>query len=441
MSNVADAPKLMSTVRHSFKSTAGMHPALTVSRVGTALVHDSSGMIVQVADNVPRVDYDPTTLQCLGLLVEGPTTNMLTDNCGFDIGWVKDGVTIEATNVDSPMVGMKAVRLRNTATSSMHWIQQNKPHTSGKRYFGSVFVKYEQGGAEWICFDYANYVNISNSGKSYFNAKTGEATGAPMQVIRYPNGWYRLIIQAMISTASNTEVFDPESGETVYIGDNQIRNTAPRIRLLEPGSLETYQGNTSQSMLIWGIQDEQSEAATMPIITGESQVTRGTEIVRLGRAGTSDLSFYLAANFSMLSPDTDSDANRRRNLINFNEPSSWINRVMLFISGKRMFFIGTEDTVHHNHPVKSVIPVDQNHNVKCSLACSYRGSDGDMRMSFNGENVTSINFALDASQLTQVTIGSQAGGIRHLNGHIEEITIIDETLSDIELQTISKMVM
>lgn len=62
-------------------TTALLDPRITFTRSGdTATVTNSSGVIVGVNADLPRFDYDPTTLVCKGLLIEEARTNELLNS-------------------------------------------------------------------------------------------------------------------------------------------------------------------------------------------------------------------------------------------------------------------------------------------------------------------------------------------------------------------------
>lgn len=62
-------------------TTAILDPRVTFTRSGnTATVTNSSGVIVGVNADIPRFDYNPTTLLCNGLLIEESRTNVLLNS-------------------------------------------------------------------------------------------------------------------------------------------------------------------------------------------------------------------------------------------------------------------------------------------------------------------------------------------------------------------------
>lgn len=62
-------------------TTATLDPRVTFTRSGnTATYTNSSGVITAINANLPRFDYNPTTLVCQGLLIEEAKTNLLLNS-------------------------------------------------------------------------------------------------------------------------------------------------------------------------------------------------------------------------------------------------------------------------------------------------------------------------------------------------------------------------
>ena len=62
-------------------TTATLDPRVTFTRTGnTATVTNSSGVIVAINADLPRFDFNPTTLVCNGLLIEETRTNLLLNS-------------------------------------------------------------------------------------------------------------------------------------------------------------------------------------------------------------------------------------------------------------------------------------------------------------------------------------------------------------------------
>jgi len=79
-------------------TTALLDPRITFTRTGnTATVVNSSGVIAAINADLPRFDFDPTTLVCKGLLIEETRTNLLLNSL------------INGTNLSTQLVTTTAV--------------------------------------------------------------------------------------------------------------------------------------------------------------------------------------------------------------------------------------------------------------------------------------------------------------------------------------------
>lgn len=80
-------------------TTASLDPRITFTRSGaTATVINSSGVIVSAGQNVPRFDFNPTTLACRGLLIEEPRTNLLVNSLIDGTNLVTQNATVTAAH-------------------------------------------------------------------------------------------------------------------------------------------------------------------------------------------------------------------------------------------------------------------------------------------------------------------------------------------------------
>ena len=57
-----------------------LDPRITFTRASSATRVNEQGLIEVVADDVPRVDYNPSTLAVKGLLIEEARTNTVLDS-------------------------------------------------------------------------------------------------------------------------------------------------------------------------------------------------------------------------------------------------------------------------------------------------------------------------------------------------------------------------
>jgi len=94
---------------------------ITFTRASTATFINSSGLVASASNNVPRFDYDPSTLAPRGLLVEGQATNLLNwseafaTSGGTNNNWGDTNITRTSTNNTDPAGGTTALRITASA--------------------------------------------------------------------------------------------------------------------------------------------------------------------------------------------------------------------------------------------------------------------------------------------------------------------------------------
>jgi hypothetical protein len=122
-------------------TTASLDSRVTFTRSGnTATVVNSSGFIAPINANLPRFDYDPTTLVCKGLLIEEARTNIcLQSNTFANIAWSNTSVTITANAAVSPDGTSNASLL--TAAAADCAIFQTITVTTATAYVYSVYLR------------------------------------------------------------------------------------------------------------------------------------------------------------------------------------------------------------------------------------------------------------------------------------------------------------
>ena len=114
----------------------------TLTRSTTGTYFDAAGVMQTAAINAPRYDYDPVTLETLGLLVEEQRTNLLTYSVPTNGQWGVNGSTDTYDAQVSPDGLTKAtLSTANIGTSSSFSNCNNVSFSSGVVYTSSVFVK------------------------------------------------------------------------------------------------------------------------------------------------------------------------------------------------------------------------------------------------------------------------------------------------------------
>jgi len=203
-----------------------MTPLITFSRSSTATYFDAMGVMQQADNDIPRIDYDPLTGECRGLLVEEQRTNLFPysaypASASAAQWWNRlqcDVYPNVAVAPDGTMTAAKAVVSVGAATTGNDGVGAfAMPHvTSSDTHTLSLYVK-DAG---------AGYLRVRESINTGQIAKVNLTTGAITAEADYTtatftvtatdvgNGWWRV---AMVCTPTTTFGFNLKPG--IDVGD------------------------------------------------------------------------------------------------------------------------------------------------------------------------------------------------------------------------------
>lgn len=264
-----------STLSLDFTAMSSLDSRFTFSRSSaTSTYINSSGLVTTAGTNVPRFDYDPSTLAPRGLLIEGGVTNLCLQSAAVrSSGWTPVGLTTQGPSITAPdgtSSGVEMVPSNGTVAGNAYSVQSVAASASTS-YTLSVWIKpigtafntrirltSLPGGTDAIT------ATINNANGTIASLGTGtnwtsvSATSTP-----YPNGWYRITLTG--NTPSGT--------------------TQLQIVLLFSGT-----GDGTTGAYFWGAQLEAGSGATSYIPTGASTVARAADSCSM--TGTNFSSWY-----------------------------------------------------------------------------------------------------------------------------------------------------
>ena len=205
--------------------------------------------------NVPRLTYQNGGGGCPSLLLEKQSTNLIIYSEQFDnADWTKIGSTITANNTTSPDGTQNADKLvEDTSTGNHRIVNTAFAVNNGNAHSQSWYVKYFNN--QWI------QLNRGQEGSGYLNfdlingvvGYTGGITD--YQISNMANGWYRISINYVVTGTYATA--------GISILDTNIN-----------ARYESYVGDGTSGVYIWGCQYEQSSYPTSYIPTTSSSATR-----------------------------------------------------------------------------------------------------------------------------------------------------------------------
>lgn len=232
---------------------------MVVSRSGVSTRINAQGNIEPVSANVPRLNYPLGGIAngCPALLIEPSAINIHTQSEAFDQNYTAIATTLSGTNLTAPDNTSTADRYFENAVVSTHVVGlagggAGFDVTSGTIYTISAFIK-GIGGRN------ARF-SVTNAGSGnvlYTLSGNGSVSNSSIGAIQYfGNDWYRC---SLTFTAT---------------GNTKFRQNI----LIVSGSTDTFEGDPTKGIILWGAQLETGSVATSYIPT-TAAVTRNADIV------------------------------------------------------------------------------------------------------------------------------------------------------------------
>jgi hypothetical protein len=377
---------------------------ITFTRGSSATRYNSAGLLETVADNVPRFDYDPVTLQPLGLLIEEQRTNMVVNSGQADLWGRSDATSVLDAVVNNPD-GTDAYRaVEGTTAPGQHRLQQPLSMAAGTTYTASVFVKagtrsracfrLYDGGATQIAVVTANLTNGSQ--------ETGSGT-----ITHVGNGWYRLSITGTCVTA----------GGTAYLNLADNTNTI------------SYNGDGASYLYAWGMQLEAGAFATSYIPTTATAATRAADVAYMTSGGVT--SWYNPTEGSfVVEARCESTATATATALVARDPGGLVYTALMDFSGNNARFV-----VRDGGASQALISLPTIIRSFTRWAGAYKAND--FAMAEAGELGGTDSSGTVPTGISHLQLGSYNGSATPLNGHIKRIRYIPRRVSDAELQALT----
>jgi hypothetical protein len=254
--------------------TGVLDPRVTIARaLDTATRVNSSGVIEVVAANLPRFDYDPTTLACNGLLIEAARTNLLTYSSDFtNIAWTKSYSAMAGTFTTAPDGTNTGAKWNELSTPiAEHQIYKTSSLTAAL-YTETWYLKAAERTRVRVSLATAGLVLgasvIADLSAGTLSAVTnlGGHTGGTATISSAGNSWYRVSLTITATVA-------------VYY---------PALTMVTGTSTVYYIGDDTSGIFIWGAQLEAGAFPTSYIPTTTTSLTRNVDQVAMTGTNFSD---------------------------------------------------------------------------------------------------------------------------------------------------------
>ena len=181
-----------------FAGATTLDPRITFTRASSATYFNSAGVLTTVGNNVPRFDYNPSTLAARGLLIEDQRTNYLYRSADFSATWSTSPLaSITITQPSGPLTpdGTQAWKYatNDTASSAHTLFQAWVGGIINTGYCFSVFLKAAEYPRASVWLGNTAFASLVYGG--LFDLTSGTivttAGGSTARIEDVGGGWYR----------------------------------------------------------------------------------------------------------------------------------------------------------------------------------------------------------------------------------------------------------
>lgn len=245
---ITNYPDIRPTLDLNFAGSQTVDPRITFTRNSTATYFDKFGVMQTAGVNQPRIDFDPVTGECKGLLIEEQRTNLYASDAQNAGTWNLNNTYIIPNITTAPDGTMTAHKMCETLSTSSVFDVYTQPVTvsAGNTYTVSIYLKaaerselffrIETGSNIWSY----NIPTVNLTSKSYTPSNYNQANSRCV-ITDVGNGWRR--VEASITVPSGATVLFLRLQTTV-------------------NSNNTYVGIPGNGMYFWGLQVELGNFAT-----------------------------------------------------------------------------------------------------------------------------------------------------------------------------------
>jgi len=371
--------------------------------------------------NVPRLTYQNGGGGCPSLLLEKQSTNLLTYSEQFDnAAWLGQGIKTANTAI-SPDGTQNADSLSEVATfATQSAASALFSYVSGNSYTYTIYAKNQPNGRGFI--QLAGYQVGVGATDVYanFNLNTGvigSQSSGTSSIQSMGNGWYRCVF---------TFVCGVTSSERINIC---LVTSATSV------AFESYMGNITKGLYIWGAQVEASSYPTSYIPTTSASATRVADACfKTGATaliGQNEGTFFVETEY-----DREGASASARKLISANDGSS-ANLVDIYVpSGQNTL----QARIRANSTTLGGINTSTVPLGKVKIAYAYKANDYVLYI--NGAQIGTVTTGGSitfSSAVSTLQIGDGEAGADELTGKIGQAVLFPTRLTNAELASLTTL--
>ena len=419
MTAIADLPDIRPSLLLDFANSGRVDPRIECTRASSATCFGPDGKLRTVPANTPRIDYDPATGKCLGLLVEEARTNYLKYSADFSQNvWAKirSSIALNSAGVKAPDGSIAYKLVEDSSTSNTHNIGQHLRLEPNTEYTFSAFIKAAE--RQYAFMSVGNFVTQENPQALRINLVTGSVLGGAegrYKITKLQDGWF--IVSSMFKTAATISV---DSSPNIFTAIDQTPT----------GS--TYSGDGVSGSYVGGVQLEVGTFPTSYIPTEGTAVTRAAENISVALPSYTTATIFAAGASQADYAESSSNANARRTWFRLYNDYS-LDEISVFVGPVSVNAVRRLDT--GGASAASIAPVASSTGGYVATALSYSSEKSLLKGAANGV-IGGESAYVQYFPYTHLSIGSNKGA-RQINGHIRRIATYETQLAANQLQRLT----
>jgi len=412
------SPLLWLPLKNSLDMITGTG-SVTFSRASTATYIDRYGVLKYASIDEPRFEKE-------GLLIEGPSTNLLLYSEDFSNSvWSKmNGLTVTSntSEVTAPDGSNNADIIEDTDNTQQQWIRQGVIiPDDNSTYTFSVFVKKKTSNICIIQTDLRNGTNemwasiLVNLDNGDTTLRTDLAVNNPYSYkVKYiEDGWYRVSVSIQNNSTGNTTL------RTVI---------CPAVSDMSGD----YDHEATGSIYVWGAQLEKLPFASSYIPTTDSAVTRAKDVCYVDALNNVPIAPYftdgtIVMDVDILGPNNINEIHKVNYIFSYN---------IDYTTYRGWFHLGglvLQYMADHYGPWMTTGPIDKFIN-NTNRICMVHKSNGISKGYVNDVKFSEVTNQLpDLTSGDKLFIGTDDSRVLQLFGHISNFRIYDRALTDEEV--------